>query len=109
MRSNNFVNFPAIFSFINNDVNIFPCFTGNLLTYINQINYLNTYYTRYLLLSNLLPVSNNKNNSNNEDIKNDKNNSLEYSNTQEKKKYFNVINCRNQSLFNISPILGTLA
>ena len=102
MRSNNFVNFPAIFSFINNDVNIFPCFTGNLLTYINQINYLNTYYTRYLLLSNLLPVPNNKNNSNNEDIKNNKNNSLEYSNRKKKKKYFNVINCRNQSLFNIT-------
>ena len=95
MKSNNIIIFPASFSFINRNINIFPFSLGNILqTYINQINFLNNYYTRCLLPKNLLPNPDNKINSTNE------NNTSESSTTQEKKKYFKVITNRSDSLFN---------
>ena len=95
MKSNNIIIFPASFSFINRNINIFPFSLGNILqTYINQINFLNNYYTRCLLPKNLLPNPDNKINSTNENI------TSESSTTQEKKKYFKVITNRSDSLFN---------
>ena len=95
MKSNNIIIFPASFSFINHNINIFPFSLGNILqTYINQINFLNNYYTRCLLPKNLLPNPDNKINSTNENI------TSESSTTQEKKKYFKVITNRSDSLFN---------
>ena len=95
MKSNNIIIFPASFSFINRNINIFPFSLGNILqTYINQINFLNNYYTRCLLPKNQLPNPDNQINSNNENI------SSESSTTQEKKKYFKVITNRSDSLFN---------
>ena len=95
MKSNNIIIFPASFSFINRNINIFPFSLGNILqTYINQINFLNNYYTRCLLPKNQLPNPDNKINSTNE------NNTSESSTTQEKKKYFKVITNRSDSLFN---------
>ncbi len=95
MKSNNIIIFPASFSFINRNINIFPFSLGNILqTYINQINFLNNYYTRCLLQKNLLPNPDNKINSTNENI------TSESSTTQEKKKYFKVITNRSDSLFN---------
>ena len=95
MKSNNIIIFPASFSFINRNINIFPFSLGNILqTYINQINFLNNYYTRCLLQKNQLPNPDNKINSTNE------NNTSESSTTQEKKKYFKVITNRSDSLFN---------
>ena len=95
MKSNNIIIFPASFSFINRNINIFPFSLGNILqTYINQINFLNNYYTRCLLPKNQLPNPDNKINSTNENI------SSESSTTQEKKKYFKVITNRSDSLFN---------
>ena len=95
MKSNNIIIFPASFSFINRNINIFPFSLGNILqTYINQINFLNNYYTRCLLPKNLLTNPDNKINSPNENI------TSESSTTQEKKKYFKVITNRSDSLFN---------
>ena len=95
MKSNNIIIFPASFSFINRNINIFPFSLGNILqTYINQINFLNNYYTRCLLPKNQLPNPDNKMNSTNENI------TSESSTTQEKKKYFKVITNRSDSLFN---------
>ena len=95
MKSNNIIIFPASFSFINRNINIFPFSPGNILqAYINQINFLNNYYTRCLLPKNQLPNPDNQINSNNENI------SSESSTTQEKKKYFKVITNRSDSLFN---------
>ena len=95
MKSNNIIIFPASFSFINRNINIFPFSLGNILqTYINQINFLNNYYSRCLLQKNLLPNPDNKINSTNENI------TSESSTTQEKKKYFKVITNRTDSLFN---------
>jgi hypothetical protein len=95
MKSNNIIIFPASFSFINRNINIFPFSLGNILqTYINQINFLNNYYTRCLLPKNQLPNPDNKINSTNENI------TSESSTTQEKKKYFKVITNRSDSLFN---------
>ena len=95
MKSNNIIIFPASFSFINRNINIFPFSLGNILqTYINQINFLNNYYTRCLLPKNLLPNPDKQINSTNENI------TSESSTTQEKKKYFKVITNRSDSLFN---------
>ena len=95
MKSNNIIIFPASFSFINRNINIFPFSLGNILqTYINQINFLNNYYTRCLLPKNQLPNPDNKINSTNQNI------TSESSTTQEKKKYFKVITNRSDSLFN---------
>ena len=106
MNPNNYFIFPAILFYLDSNKNIFPFFAGNILANLNQINYINDNHTRYLLPPNLIQTpkpNTNENiqiNSNNGSIKIDTKNTSVCSNAQEKKKYFNVIYPRNDSLFN---------
>ena len=106
MNPNNYFIFPALLFYLDSNKHFFPFFVGNFAANLNQLNFLNNYFPRNLLQPNLIqtPIpSSNENiqlNSNFEGIKTDAKISCDCSKAKDKKKYFNVIYPRNDSLFN---------
>ena len=106
MNPNNYFVFPALLFYLDSNKHFFPFFVGNFAANLNQLNFLNNYFPRNLLQPNLIqtpipiPNENIQLNSNNEGIKTDAKISCDCSKAKDKKKYFNVVYPRNDSLFN---------
>ena len=106
MNPNNYFVFPALLFYLDSNKHFFPFFVGNFAANLNQLNFLNNYFPRNLLQPNLIqtpipiPNENIQLNSNNEGIKTDAKISYDCSKAKDKKKYFNVVYPRNDSLFN---------
>ena len=106
MFSNNYYIFPALLYSVDQNMNILPFYVGNILLYPNQTNSLNGDYSINSTLPNMAknPVitqnENNGYNSSNNEIKNEPNNSCEFSMGQDKKNYFKVVHSQKDSLFN---------
>ena len=106
MNPNNYFIFPALLFYLDSNKHFFPFFVGNFAANLNQLNFLNNYFPRNLLQPNLIqtpiptPNENIQLNSNNEGIKTDAKISYDCSKAKDKKKYFNVVYPRNDSLFN---------
>ena len=106
MNPNNYFIFPALLFYLDSNKHFFPFFVGNFAANLNQLNFLNNYFPRNLLQPNLIqtpiPPSNEniQLNSNFEGIKTDAKISCDCSKAINKKKYFNVVYPRNDSLFN---------
>ena len=106
MNPNNYFVFPALLFYLDSNKHFFPFFVGNFAANLNQLNFLNNYFPRNLLQPNLIqtpipiPNENIQLNSNFEGIKTDAKISCDCSKAKDKKKYFNVVYPRNDSLFN---------
>ena len=106
MFSNNYYIFPALLYSVDQNMNILPFYVGNILLYPNQTNSLNGDYSINSPLPNMAKnpeITQNENNgynSSNNEIKNEPNNSCEFSMGQDKKNYFKVVHSQKDSLFN---------